>query len=577
MKKRITLLLLTAFATCCVMAKPIGINRAANRASSLLGKSVTATESVTNEVRSRVPVQSAAPAYYVFNATDTQGFVIISGDDQMPEVVAYSYTNWFNAADMHPALVEMLSDYTQLVNDVRAGLSDAPAMAPAVGAKAVVAPLCASEWGQDKPYNTLCPQSGGKDCPVGCVATAMAQIMYHFRWPEVGEGTVRYASGISGVGVLSSIFSDHHYAWDIMGKTKAENLESEEAAAAVAQLSYDCGVATRMSYAPEGSGTNDDLAMSALYTNFGYKASPLRIEYRSCYATQEEWNDLVKSEINANRPVLYGGYTSQNSGHEFIIDGYDVNDFFHVNWGWDGTSNGFYSIVTLRPERSSSSFSESQSMVCGIEPDTLGSDKTPRQWRLYQYEAPSVKVDSIELGSSFTFTLGKWYNYSRTAHTWTYAVALYDLNGNQLKVLSSTGSSATVQYLSYYGPSKPVSVTAKLPEDLADGYYTLRAVYRQREKDANGKDIYKSYELPNMVGGQERNNVFIKVEGGIATLNIELPVGIHQLSADTSATVRTEYYDLGGRRIAEPQSGQIYIIRQFHANGSISMSKQLIR
>ncbi len=577
MTKRITLFLLTASTACCMMAGPIGIERAANRAAALLGKDVASTESVTNEVRSRVPVKSAAPAYYVFNAADGQGFVIISGDDQMPELVAYSHTGWFNAADMHPALVEMLESYTTWVNSVRTGAADVPTMAPVAKAKAVVAPLCTAEWGQDKPYNTLCPVKEGDDCPVGCVATALAQIMYHFRWPEVGEGTTRYASGISGVGVLSSVFSDHHYAWDVMRNTKKENLESEEAAAAVAQLCYDCGIATRMSYDPDGSGTNDDLAMAALYTNFSYKASLLRIEHRACYATQEEWNDLVKAEINANRPVLYAGFTSQNSGHEFIIDGYDVNDFFHVNWGWDGSSNGFYSIVTLHPDRTSMSFTESQSMVCGIEPDTLGTDKTPRQWRLYQYEAPSVKAESNELGTSFNFTLGKWYNHSRTAHSWTYAVALYDLDGNQLKILSSTGSSATEQYLSYYGPSKSVSVSAKLPEDLEDGYYTLRAVYRQREKDANGKDIYKEYILPDMVGGQGLNNVYVKVESGIAYFNVELPVGIQSTIAQADSPLRTEYFDINGRRTGGPQTGRIYIIRKTRADGSTTVSKQLIR
>lgn len=563
---KLSLLIASILCTSAAMANPVDFSQAVSKAKKVLKKEVIATESLTSEARARVGVASPAPAFYVFNAEDGNGFVIVSGDDEMPEVVAYSHTGAFNAANMHPALVNMLDYYTEVVNDVRNGdVSVSQAQSRRIDLAPAVEPLCKAQWGQDKPYNTLCPQKSGDDCPVGCVATALAQIMYHFAWPEVGTGSARYASGISGVGVISSNFYEHHYAWDAMRATKKENLASAEAAEAVAQLSYDCGIATRMTYDPDGSGTNDDLAMKALYENFGYKASTLRIERRDCYATQEEWNNLVKSELNASRPVLYAGFSTRGGGHEFIIDGYDESDFFHVNWGWDGSSNGYYSIVTLAPSRTSYSFSNDQSIVCGIEPDETGEDKTPHQFRIYMEGLPSVEKDSIALGNPFSFTMNLFYNYSRTAHTWTRAVALYSLDGEQLSLVSpSNDRNYTAQILSYRGYNY-ASTSVTIPQDTPDGYYSLRCVFCQEE--------YDEFILPDMVGGSELNNIYIQVKDGMVYLNAEIPSAIAAVDADAQIVAR-DYFDLSGRKLQNVTKG-IVIERQTLSNGKQIVKKVL--
>jgi len=525
-------ILLTFLVASHAVAGPIDFDRARFKAELFLRKDVVATNALTTKVRQRVTVKSPSPAYYVFNSADGKGFVVISGDDAMPLVLAYSFTNFFDAEKMHPGLADLLGSYTELVNEARCGNVDMENPSFASAPKLSVQPLCDSQWGQEAPYNTLCPQKNGEECPVGCVATAMAQIMHHFKWPVVGKGYMRYASGISGVGVLSSNFYEHYYAWEEMKATKKENMASEAASAAVAQLSYDCAVSVKMSFDPEGSGTNDDLAMAALYTYFGYKASPLHIEYRDCYATIEEWIELVKSEISANRPVLYSAVSGTGGGHEFIIDGYDEEDNFHVNWGWDGSADGYYPIISLRPKRTSVFYSDVHQMICGIEPDSLGSDVIPQQWRLYQYTSPEVTVDTCEVGSSFKYSLGKYYNRSRTAHTWTYAVALYTLDGNQLDVFSKKGKNSTEQYLSYYGPTQSPSINVTIPAEIPDGYYVLSSVYRQRETDADGNDIYADYVLPNMEGGSELNRIPIYIHDGIIEFNQNPPIVDEDVNQD---------------------------------------------
>jgi len=568
MKMKVFLLIVGILCANATMASPVGFGKAMSKAKRALGKEVVSTENLTAEVRARMGEASASPSFYVFNAEDGQGFVIISGEDQMPEVLAYSHTGRFDATNIPPALVSMLDNYMEVVDEVRNGEMTVEASPRrAEEATPVVGPLCRSQWGQDKPYNTLCPSKDGEKCPVGCVATALAQIMYHFAWPVTGTGSNMYASGISGVGVLKSNFYEHTYAWDVMEETTRKNLASEAASAAVAQLSYDCGIATRMSYDPEGSGTNDDLAMAALYTYFGYRASSLRIEHRACYATQEEWNDLVKSELNANRPVLYAGFDSRYGGHEFIIDGYDDAGFFHVNWGWNGSSDAYYSIVTLSPSRMSISYSLEQSMVCGIEPDETGEDKTPQQFRIYMEDAPTMIQESISLGHSAILTLNNFFNYSRTAHTWTCAVALYSLDGEQLAFVSNPeNSNYTTQILSLKGYSR-ADISIAIPEDTPDGYYSLRAVFRQ--------EGYDDFILPDMVGGSERNNLYVQVKDGVAYFNAELPDGINTIATNTNV-VTHDYYDVSGKKLSRITKG-IVIDRQTLPNGQQIVKKIAVK
>ncbi|MBR3455603.1 MAG: C10 family peptidase [Bacteroidaceae bacterium] len=566
MKKYLLLLLSGWFFTSITNAQSIDRKTAAATAANVLHKSVVPTENLTAEVRSRLSNLSYTPAFYVFNAEDGQGFVIVSGDERMPEVMAYSRNGQFDAENMPPALIEMLDAYTEVVNDVRKG--ETTVEKPTLrfdDAQPIVGPLCRSQWGQNDPYNTLCPEKNGEKCPVGCVATALAQIMYHFSWPVQGEGSNRYASGISGVGLLSSNFYEHTYEWDVMKTTKRENAASAEAANAVAQLSYDCGIATRMKYDPEGSGTNDDLAMVALYTNFRYRASTLRIERRNCYATQEEWDNLVKSELDANRPVLYAGFNKSGGGHEFIIDGYDDAGFFHLNWGWDGSSDAWYSIVTLHPTKTSFSFSEDQSMVCGIEPDQTGEDTIPHQFRIYMEEAPTVTVETIPCGSSFAISLNSVFNYSRTANTWAMGVALYNLDGEQLAVISPKYDGYTENLLSLKGYSH-YTCSAIVPEDIPNGIYAIKAAFCQKG--------YEEYILPDMVGGQALNTIIIEVKDGTVYFNAEIPAGIHPVDASTTI-IAHDYYDVTGKRIGETAKG-IIIDRQTLSCGK-QVTKKIVR
>ena len=515
--KKIGILIAGLLWVCVVHAEPIKFSDAAQRASKMLGKKVVAAQQQANQARARLQAASS-PAFYVFNAEDGRGFVIISGDDKMPEVVAYSNTNHFDLSDMHPGLVDMLDFYTEVLDDVRKGVVTLSAPRKVSSEHPGVEPLCETSWGQSEPYNNLCPQSGsGERCVTGCVATAMAQIVYYHQWPEKGTGTPSYFHPTFGQ--LTSNLNEHTYDWSVMKPTHAENKASDDASKAVAQLCYDCGVAVHMDYGVDGSGASESHAASAFYQYFGYRSSTIEQKERKYFDSQEEWNELLISELDAKRPVLYSGIDPMYGGHEFIIDGYDVEGNFHVNWGWHGTANdGYYSILSLDPQGVSPAFTfcNEQSMVIGIIPDPTGLD---RQCRVSMKIGPSVDINQKNLGASFIYSHGAFYNNTTDTHKWVAECGLYNMDGELLNTLRMAPNSYEIPSGSGYSSMTSYVI---IPDDTPNGYYTLRSIFKQVEKDADDNDLYNEYMLPITRGPSDMNQVYVQVANGVAYFNVEI-------------------------------------------------------
>lgn len=498
-----------------VQAGPVKFSDAAQKASKVLGKNVVVTQQQANKAPARLQAITS-PAFYVFNAEDGRGFVIISGDDKMPEVVAYSPSNYFDTTNMHPGLVDMLDFYTEVVDDVRQGLVTVSAPLMQSGIQTGVEPLCQTAWGQGDPYNNLCPTIGDEHCVTGCVATAMAQIMYYHQWPEKGTGSASYYYSPLEREISSNI-GEHAYNWSAMKLTRQENRDSEEASKEVAQLCYDCGVAVHMGYGLGASSAYENHAVEAFYRHFGYRSSTIEQKSRASFDSQDEWNALLKSELDAKRPVLYSGEDGEG-GHEFIIDGYDADGNFHVNWGWHGLANdGYYSILTLEPRGVSPAytFSQNHHMVIGIMPDPTGKD---HQCKVSMAEGPSVEVAQTDLGSYFQYMHGTFYNMALDTHKWAVDCALYSLEGKQLCLLTDETSQYTVKSLGGYR----TGTWTNIPADTPNGYYTLRTVFRLIEKDADDKDLYNEHVLPITEGPSDMNQIYVQVANGVAYFNVEV-------------------------------------------------------
>lgn len=317
----------------------------------------------------------AALPYYIYNCEDG-GFVIVSGDDRFGEILAYSYAGSIDMTAAPDGLTGLLGLYATAYNALPAGDETAGSMmasAPSV----VVEPLLGNiAWGQDAPFNSLTPVSSGTThFYTGCVACAATQIMRYYSWPEKGTGTKTYTDPLSK-NTLTADFGNTEYKWSLM-PAKVPQITKAEQIQAYSTLAAHFGVAVEMQYEASGSGAYDMLVPYALRTYFGYDAG-VRGHLRDYYSTSE-WMSLIKDELSQGRPVFYGGSSDRGmGGHAFVLDGYDSQDFVHVNWGWYGNSNGYFRINHLDPSSlgeggGAGGYNLSQDMVTGIRPAQAGS------------------------------------------------------------------------------------------------------------------------------------------------------------------------------------------------------------
>ena len=277
-----------------------------------------------------------------------RGFVIVSATN---EVLAYSLVNVFPTSNELP---DHIAYWLDLYNDQTDYLLQHPDQqkVPSKSQNAVE-PLLTSCWGQGCFHNEACPEEENGPCghvSAGCVAIAMAQIMYCQKWPMSGSGTYTYSC--PPYGKLSADFNQTSYHWEKMADTLHEsNL-------AVAELVYHCGVSVKMQYGAHLSLASRTDALDAFQKYFYYPdaASAYRTKY-----SDEEWIEMITEELDSQRPILYFG-KSNLGGHAFVCDGYDGNGLFHFNFGWDGVADGYYTLDTPY------GFSVNQSVIRNLKP-----------------------------------------------------------------------------------------------------------------------------------------------------------------------------------------------------------------
>ena len=308
------------------------------------------------------------------------GYAVISNDDLLPEVLGYSDTK-FDVNTKNENLkwwleaVEAAGKYYVSKGIKRTSVApNTDLYAP------YVLPMVTTKWSQAVPYNNYCPPgvySGGGDghdygndterCVVGCVATAMAQVLAHNKYPKSGIGTHSVTvEQQGGTGTYTVNFEEAEYDYDNMLDSYAGSYTEEEAKA-VALLCYHCGVASDMEYAIDGSGTYTDSAANGLKRNFGIETATF-YDRNSCGLSTEEWMGLIFNELSEGRPLMYGGVSSyywSSVGHEFVFDGYDATGKVSVNWGWNGDGDGYYEVDLLDVD--GYEWKYYQDMVIGIE------------------------------------------------------------------------------------------------------------------------------------------------------------------------------------------------------------------
>lgn len=400
---------------------------------------------------------SLSDAYYVFN-NDAGGFVIIAGDDAVTPVLGYTSTGSFDAENLPDGLKDLLKSYERQI----AALGDnyvANQTATRAGFTGENL-LNTAKWNQMAPFNKYTPNN----YVTGCVATAGAIVMKHHGYPAKGTGSHSYTWN----GKTLSASFEHTYDWASMpAKYDGTN---DAAFDGVARLMADLGVAVEMQYAKSGSGASMEDLLTALKKYFGYSKYARLLAIADLGA--EVWNDRLRAEIDANRPILYSAVDSNKGGHSFVIDGYK-DESFSVNWGWGGYCDGFYRIGALNPETGGKPLGDkynlSQSAVFSLQPSdgeevisNLGFIKVDGY-----LETMNMNVTDVKADKKLNLYLLPLQSQGDNLFTGEVAIALKNAKGKTRKVFGAK----TIKDFepSFYNPF--ITLEGSCPVDAQEGDY----------------------------------------------------------------------------------------------------------
>jgi hypothetical protein len=361
---------------------------------------------------------------YLFEINGNNGFIIVSGDDGATPVLGYSLGENLDVTRVPDNFRKWMEGYKNQIRYIRSkpeGTSGEikdqwEALISGKGTHGVqsataVEPLITTRWNQSPYFNDLCPYDPyyGDYSVTGCVATAMAQIMKYWNYPETGNGFHSYNH--ANFGIISANFGSTRYDWEAM----TDIVDSENPA--VATLMFHCGVSVDMNYSANSSGAYvvseaspvEHCAEYAFREYFSYDNSLTGV-IRENYTT-DGWIQLLKTELEAGRPIEYAGFGG-GGGHAFVCDGVDPNDFFHFNWGWGGYFDGYFVIDALDPEGTgtgggSGGYNSGHQAIIGIRPPdgiteyslALFDDLTISDNPLYFLDSFSIHTDVANYGA----------------------------------------------------------------------------------------------------------------------------------------------------------------------------------
>ena len=467
------------------------------------------------------------------------GFAVIANDDEFEAVLGYS-TNEYDVENVAPGYLWWLETINkQLEYNKERGLKMETVRPEGPLFPSSVEFLMETQWGQGTPYNNMTPtyQDGKKEVHyvTGCVSTAMAQIMYYYKHPEKGKGTISYYFTPEGSQVstkLSDNLAKTPYAWDKMLPIYKGVNYTPEQGDAVALLMKHCGYSVNMQYTKSGSGAFTSDAVDALRKRFYYNKN-MHFYWRS-YFPNREWMEKIFAELNDGCPVLYGAQRS-DGGHEFVFDGYDEDGKVHVNWGWEGSQDGWFDIASLN------GYTSGQEMVLVRKNDVL----LPYQsyWGMdgdLVIKNPTVTA----LNASFVA-----YNLDYNAFSGKIGLLAMNLDTKEITELDAQNVEKEYMYGGYMSFSA-VDIT-RLPQ----GTYRVFV-----GSFCNGQDI----EWQPIRAHEQYNNSYILTISDNIKLEKEnnanwTDIDEVRITSDVNAPVR--YFDLQGREVDASHRGLV-IMRQ---------------
>lgn len=514
-----------------MFAQKISKEVAMEKAVTFLNKIDTSTSTARKAQRSPIQLELAnsEDEFYIFNNENEGGFVIVSNDERVADILGYNTKGRYQAESIPPALEWWLKLMRREIQSVRQG-----ANVLQLPQHAAIQPMIQTHWGQDEPYNLRMPNRG--DGPTqyyfpGCVATAMAQVMYYNRCPEGMMAT-------SIPDYLDQSLPPTSFNWDVMQPVYYDS--RDEGIDEVCKLMFYCAasVEAQLSFWMTGAYPID--MTEALRRYFGFAETTHSVQRTSFSA--EEWDQLIYHELEEGRVVLYSGEsvsTEAYSAHMFICDGYDGNGLYHINWGWDGNSDGYFLLSVLNPDdegvggnQGSFGYSINQQATIGIQKAVTpvpfmtraelgtivveGGTDGVRERSSSGHDFPPMTISPV-LSNSVVPHINRSYDT---------AIGLYH-GTERISVLEGDNQSNRKDIAIESNMSKTMTISnIRLGKGLADGDYKLKVLCRESgmedwQEAINADDNYVKVHISgnqmawNVYNGVYRENGEIKVNSAV--------------------------------------------------------------
>lgn len=532
--------------------------------------------------------------FYVFNSVNKKGFVMLSADDAVLPVLAYSLEQSFSGENLPDAVVYMLDVYARqinyvIANDVKPGQQTVSYWAdlmsgadvPMLKSVSSVNPLLSTTWNQSPYYNDLCPYDNtyGELTVSGCVATAMSQIMKFWEHPSVGVGYHSYNHDTYGT--LSANFGAQNYNWAAM----PGNLSSPNEAVAI--ITQHCGVAVDMDYGVSQTGGSAAYVIEnaspvqhcveySLKAYFDY-SSDMQGIIRQQY-DNATWLQLLKTDLDAGRPIQYAGFGA-GGGHTWVCDGYDNSNLFHMNWGWGGVYDGYYSLDDLSPGvggagGGSGSFTSGQQALIGIEPagGGGGGGGGSAAIDLRAYSGIVIQPDPVNFTGPFDVSLDI-ANFDDDNFSGSFAAVLFNSEGDFVDFIEEK---TNITLESEYYNSFTFSTTGLL---ATPGAYYIGIYYKPDggEYLIIGPGDYSNYAATTIVGPDNDIQMYSQMEIDplpvVSGEPFEIVFDIANFgSIDFTGDISADLYDKDGNYLEELVSGAIELGTGFY--GTLTLSIQ---
>ena len=495
MKKNLLTLVVAWLVSCAAFATGIDRQQAVQLARDFMAKNFS-EKSAARRAAHKIPldeVKTGQSLVYAFNV-EGGGYVVVAGDDCAPAILGFSETSTIDPQDIPDGMKYLFAQYQEEMQFmIQNGMHRAGEIAN-LGEE--IKPLIKAKWGQGPPYNYMCPRyriddyNSRQSSLVGCVAVAMAQIMYYHKYPaEIKDIPGKYVNGKMKKYVAKPTFSDMKLEWDKMLPTYGSRRDvggTQEQQDAVAKLMRLVGQSITMEYSPRSSGAFDCSSFSSYVNFFNYDATTIKHIQRYDYS-YEEWIKTIYQELKAGRPVHYAGRSS-SVGHAFVVDGYSREDFFYINWGWYGNEDGEFRLQLCNASKKyegggtgSQGYAIDQQAIIGIKPPTSATEQyvDPVPEGFFKWiNSESRERKSIDEDFDLTSSINQWfYNQVHVTKPFGHGVVLRNEAGETVKKLLPLNDQ-TKSFTLDPGRQKWFnSLPIKLGAGLGDGTYTMEFMY----------------------------------------------------------------------------------------------------